>query len=240
MSDEYDFDAPDHCTVGRARRGGPAALPLLLPPGPVRDDGQGREATGGGARRLPRAHRQGAGPAGPPARGPRSSTAPRSSSGSWGPSASPTTRSSTGSSWCSKRWASRTRTRTRTTTGERARAPRRPHPRAGGRLRHPCHAPGRGGPPALPAVLAPAGPRRARLPAHQRAPAAGDLAAVSDAEVERVLTEGDMEVHGRIAGSSNATLLVTCRLAGRGAARRLQAVQGRAAPVGLPRWALPS
>jgi uncharacterized repeat protein (TIGR03843 family) len=35
---------------------------------------------------------------------------------------------------------------------------------------------------------------------------------VSDAEVERVLTEGDMEVHGRIAGSSNATLLVTCRL----------------------------
>jgi hypothetical protein len=37
---------------------------------------------------------------------------------------------------------------------------------------------------------------------------------VSDAEVERVLTEGDMEVHGRIAGSSNATLLVTCRLQG--------------------------
>ena len=28
----------------------------------------------------------------------------------------------------------------------------------------------------------------------------------------RVLTEGAMEVHGRIAGSSNATLLVTCRL----------------------------
>jgi uncharacterized repeat protein (TIGR03843 family) len=37
---------------------------------------------------------------------------------------------------------------------------------------------------------------------------------VSDTEVERVLVEGDMEVHGRIAGSSNATLLVTCRLAG--------------------------
>jgi hypothetical protein len=35
---------------------------------------------------------------------------------------------------------------------------------------------------------------------------------VSDTEVERVLVEGDMEVHGRIAGSSNATLLVTCRL----------------------------
>jgi uncharacterized repeat protein (TIGR03843 family) len=34
---------------------------------------------------------------------------------------------------------------------------------------------------------------------------------VSD-DVARVLTEGDMEVHGRIAGSSNATLLVTCRL----------------------------
>ena len=30
--------------------------------------------------------------------------------------------------------------------------------------------------------------------------------------VARILTEGDMEVHGRIAGSSNATLLVTCRL----------------------------
>jgi uncharacterized repeat protein (TIGR03843 family) len=50
------------------------------------------------------------------------------------------------------------------------------------------------------------------LPAHQRAPAAGDLTTVSDATVERVLTEGAMEVHGRIAGSSNATLLVTCRL----------------------------
>ena len=37
---------------------------------------------------------------------------------------------------------------------------------------------------------------------------------MSDATVERVLTEGDMEVHGRIAGSSNATLLVTCRLGG--------------------------
>ena len=48
-----------------------------------------------------------------------------------------------------------------------------------------------------------------------------------------------MEVHGRIAGSSNATLLVTCRLRGRGAARRLQAVEGRAAAVGLPRRALP-
>ena len=113
-------------------------------------------------------------------------------------------------------------------------------PRAGGRLRHPRHAPGGGGPAALPAVLAPAGPGRARLPAHQRAPATGDLAAVSDAEVERVLTEGDMEVHGRIAGSSNATLLVTCRLQGRGAARRLQAVQGRAAALGLPRRALPA
>ena len=35
-----------------------------------------------------------------------------------------------------------------------------------------------------------------------------------DAAVERVLVEGEMEVHGRIAGSSNATLLVTCRLQG--------------------------
>jgi hypothetical protein len=37
---------------------------------------------------------------------------------------------------------------------------------------------------------------------------------VSDATVEHVLTQGEMEVHGRIAGSSNATLLVTCRLGG--------------------------
>jgi uncharacterized repeat protein (TIGR03843 family) len=35
---------------------------------------------------------------------------------------------------------------------------------------------------------------------------------VSDVTVEHVLTEGEMEVHGRIAGSSNATMLVTCRL----------------------------
>jgi uncharacterized repeat protein (TIGR03843 family) len=35
---------------------------------------------------------------------------------------------------------------------------------------------------------------------------------MSDTPVERVLTEGAMEVHGRIAGSSNATLLVTCQL----------------------------
>jgi uncharacterized repeat protein (TIGR03843 family) len=35
---------------------------------------------------------------------------------------------------------------------------------------------------------------------------------VSDTSVALILTEGDMEVHGRIAGSSNATLLVTCRL----------------------------
>ncbi|MFZ0248425.1 MAG: SCO1664 family protein [Acidimicrobiales bacterium] len=37
---------------------------------------------------------------------------------------------------------------------------------------------------------------------------------MSDSEVERVLVGGEMEVHGRIAGSSNATLLVTCRLGG--------------------------
>jgi uncharacterized repeat protein (TIGR03843 family) len=37
---------------------------------------------------------------------------------------------------------------------------------------------------------------------------------VTDETVARVLTDGDMEVHGRIAGSSNATLLVTCRLGG--------------------------
>jgi len=37
---------------------------------------------------------------------------------------------------------------------------------------------------------------------------------VADDGVEKILREGDMEVHGRIAGSSNATLLVTCRLGG--------------------------
>jgi uncharacterized repeat protein (TIGR03843 family) len=35
---------------------------------------------------------------------------------------------------------------------------------------------------------------------------------VSDDGVLQALEEGEMEVHGRIAGSSNATLLVTCRL----------------------------
>src|SRR5580700_3954944 len=35
---------------------------------------------------------------------------------------------------------------------------------------------------------------------------------MAEETVARVLTDGAMEVHGRIAGSSNATLLVTCRL----------------------------
>ncbi len=35
---------------------------------------------------------------------------------------------------------------------------------------------------------------------------------MSDGCVARILIDGEMEVHGRIAGSSNATLLVTCRL----------------------------
>ena len=35
---------------------------------------------------------------------------------------------------------------------------------------------------------------------------------MSEETVERVLADGEMEVHGRIAGSSNATLLVTCRM----------------------------
>jgi hypothetical protein len=34
---------------------------------------------------------------------------------------------------------------------------------------------------------------------------------VADDAVRQLLCEGEMEVHGRIAGSSNATLLVTCR-----------------------------
>lgn len=37
---------------------------------------------------------------------------------------------------------------------------------------------------------------------------------MADDGVMQVLAEGDMEVHGRIAGSSNATLLVSCRLGG--------------------------
>jgi uncharacterized repeat protein (TIGR03843 family) len=37
---------------------------------------------------------------------------------------------------------------------------------------------------------------------------------VADNQVARILSEGTMEVHGRIAGSSNATLLVTCQLDG--------------------------
>jgi hypothetical protein len=37
---------------------------------------------------------------------------------------------------------------------------------------------------------------------------------VADDGVLQVLEDGEMEVHGRIAGSSNATLLVTCRLGG--------------------------
>src|ERR1700677_501410 len=37
---------------------------------------------------------------------------------------------------------------------------------------------------------------------------------MADETVAQILREGDMEVHGRIAGSSNATLLVTCRLGG--------------------------
>jgi hypothetical protein len=37
---------------------------------------------------------------------------------------------------------------------------------------------------------------------------------VADESVARILVEGAMEVHGRIAGSSNATLLVTCALDG--------------------------
>jgi uncharacterized repeat protein (TIGR03843 family) len=35
---------------------------------------------------------------------------------------------------------------------------------------------------------------------------------VVEESVARILTDGEMEVHGRIAGSSNATLLVTCTL----------------------------
>jgi uncharacterized repeat protein (TIGR03843 family) len=35
---------------------------------------------------------------------------------------------------------------------------------------------------------------------------------MGDQTIARILTEGAMEVHGRIPGSSNATLLVTCRL----------------------------
>ncbi|HMD44566.1 MAG TPA: SCO1664 family protein [Acidimicrobiales bacterium] len=44
--------------------------------------------------------------------------------------------------------------------------------------------------------------------------AGGPTPAVGRRPVADVLARGEMEVHGRIAGSSNATLLVTCRLDG--------------------------
>ena len=53
-------------------------------------------------------------------------------------------------------------------------------------------------------------------------------------------SSGEMTVHGRIAGSSNATLLVTCRLDGHRVPGRLQAGPGRAAAVGLPLGAAPA
>ncbi|HXY26738.1 MAG TPA: SCO1664 family protein [Acidimicrobiales bacterium] len=55
-----------------------------------------------------------------------------------------------------------------------------------------------------------------------------------DTTVARVLTEGEMEVHGRIAGSSNATLLVTCR----GGADELLAVY-KPAKGERPLWDFP-
>jgi broad specificity phosphatase PhoE len=141
MSDENDFDAPDHCTVGVVGEVGQRLFLFYCRQGlsetTVKVEKQQVAVLAGYLGRIVKE-------LGRPATCPTTwrSTAPRTSSGWWGPSASPTTRSSTVSSWSSKRWASRTRTKTRR-PGQRPRAPRRPHPRAGGRLRHPRHPPGR-------------------------------------------------------------------------------------------------
>ena len=112
--------------------------------------------------------------------------------------------------------------------------------------------PGRGRPAAVPPVRPAARPLGPRLPAHQRPPTArhvtrraeGDRPGDRDPDPDgpdldgpgaaAVLLEGEMTVHGRIAGSSNATLLVTCDGRRHRAAGRLQARPGRAAAVGLP------
>lgn len=53
--------------------------------------------------------------------------------------------------------------------------------------------------------------------------------------VARVLAEGEMTVHGRIAGSSNVTLLVTCDLTGVGQAAVYKPARGE-----RPLWDFPS
>ena len=58
---------------------------------------------------------------------------------------------------------------------ERPRAADRPHPRAGGGLRHSRHPPGGGRTAPVPALRAPARPFRPRLSAHERTPPTGDL-----------------------------------------------------------------
>src|SRR6185437_7598249 len=117
------------------------------------------------------------------------------------------------------------------------------HPGAGGGVRHPGHPAGRGRPAAVPAVRAAPGPLGPRLPPDERPPTTGDVTAASGpgasspgtsgpampppatptpgtpvpaktVPVSEVLVRGEMTVHGRIAGSSNATLLVTCTLDG--------------------------
>ncbi len=73
------------------------------------------------------------------------------------------------------------------------------------------------GRPPCPLCGLPARPLRSRLPANQRPPPADDVSAEAVPEpavARRVLAEGEVTVHGRIAGSSNVTLFVTCELEG--------------------------
>ena len=66
----------------------------------------------------------------------------------------------------------------------------------------------------MPAVRPAARPARPRLPEDERPPRAAAVSRPDDERTREVLAEGDLEVHGRIPDSSNATLLVTARLGG--------------------------
>ena len=107
------------------------------------------------------------------------------------------------------------------------------------------------GRPAVPAVLAAAGPQRARLPAaerlpplsgrpmseHPAQPAAGPelRPPLDDAEARALLREGEIDLEGRLLDASNVTLVGTIRTGDAGRRVRLQAGRGGAAAVGLPR-----
>ena len=209
MSDDYDFDAPDSSQWARRQVGDRlfllhAARAVEMT---VKVEKQQVAVLAGYLGRIVRELDA-------RANSPTTSrsTTPRSPSGWSAPSASPTTRSRPshrGGRGGGRRGRGEEEEEER--RHGRGQAARRPHPGAGRRLRHPGHTARGGRTAALPPVRAPLGPLRARLPPDERPPPARELAAVPDPEVERVLVHGEMTVHGRIAGSSNATLLVTCR-----------------------------